>query len=222
MYLVDRVGTVRQGAALRRIARLLRSRTRSARRVFYDDLGAALVTDGLDGLVDQVDELLKELQPGLVVIDSFKAHRCVRGRRSRVPAVPPRPRRPPHRGRRERVLDRRVRPRRSDRGCRSSPSPTRSSRWTPNAPRSARPRVLQVLKLRGSGFQIGRARLPHQADRASTSSRGSPTSKTPRATHFGTDRDSTGIAALDDSARRRLLGRLVDPHRRTRPASARR
>ena len=40
-------------------------------RVFYDDLGTALVTDGIKGLVDQVDEHLKELQPGVLVIDSL-------------------------------------------------------------------------------------------------------------------------------------------------------
>ena len=32
-----------------------------------------MVTDGIEGLVDQIDALLKELQPGLIVIDSFKA-----------------------------------------------------------------------------------------------------------------------------------------------------
>jgi circadian clock protein KaiC len=42
-------------------------------RVFYDDLGTALVTDGIGGLVDRIDTLLKEFLPGLIVIDSFKA-----------------------------------------------------------------------------------------------------------------------------------------------------
>src|SRR4249920_911900 len=40
-------------------------------RVFYDDLGAALITHGIKGLVDQIDGLLKEFRPGLIVIDSF-------------------------------------------------------------------------------------------------------------------------------------------------------
>ena len=48
------------------------------------------------GVVDQIDVLLKEQQPSFVVIDSFKALRVVRLRRSRVPPVPARPRRPPH------------------------------------------------------------------------------------------------------------------------------
>jgi circadian clock protein KaiC len=42
-------------------------------RVFYEDLGGVLVTDGLAGVLEQISGLLKELQPGLVVIDSFKA-----------------------------------------------------------------------------------------------------------------------------------------------------
>src|SRR6476469_915189 len=42
-------------------------------RVFYDDLGTALVTDGIKGLVDRIDALLKEYLPGLIIIDSFKA-----------------------------------------------------------------------------------------------------------------------------------------------------
>src|SRR6476469_2401410 len=42
-------------------------------RVFYDDRGAPVVTDGIDGLVDRIDTLLKEFLPGLIVIDSFKA-----------------------------------------------------------------------------------------------------------------------------------------------------
>ena len=41
--------------------------------VFYEDLGASLVSEGLAGAVATVDSLLKQYQPGLVVIDSFKA-----------------------------------------------------------------------------------------------------------------------------------------------------
>jgi circadian clock protein KaiC len=43
--------------------------------VFYDDLGDVVTRDGLTGVVDQIDELLKERQPRFVVIDSFKALR---------------------------------------------------------------------------------------------------------------------------------------------------
>lgn len=42
-------------------------------RVFYDDLGTALVADGIGGLIERIDALLKEYLPGLIVIDSFKA-----------------------------------------------------------------------------------------------------------------------------------------------------
>lgn len=41
--------------------------------VFYDDLGDALIDDGLGGVLERVDDLLKAHQPGLVIIDSFKA-----------------------------------------------------------------------------------------------------------------------------------------------------
>jgi circadian clock protein KaiC len=41
--------------------------------VFYDDLGDPLTDDGLGGVLERVDKLLKMHQPGLVVIDSFKA-----------------------------------------------------------------------------------------------------------------------------------------------------
>jgi circadian clock protein KaiC len=43
------------------------------RSVFYDDLGDALIDDGLGGVLERVDHLLKTGQPGLVIIDSFKA-----------------------------------------------------------------------------------------------------------------------------------------------------
>jgi circadian clock protein KaiC len=42
-------------------------------RVFYADLGTALANDGIKGLVDEVDGHLKEFQPGILVIDGFKA-----------------------------------------------------------------------------------------------------------------------------------------------------
>src|SRR2546428_219019 len=39
------------------------------RSVFYDDLGAALTRDGLDGALESIDVLIKEHRPGVVVID---------------------------------------------------------------------------------------------------------------------------------------------------------
>ena len=123
--------------------------------VFYDDLGEVVTDDGLPGVVDQIDELLKEQQPSYVVIDSFKALRVVRVGRSRVPPLPPRPRRPAHRSRRVRRSGSAnttgtkppMRP--------SSRWPTRSSPWHVNRTAERELRVLQVLKLRGSGFRSG-------------------------------------------------------------------
>jgi circadian clock protein KaiC len=45
------------------------------RSVFYDDLGDALVDKGLAAVLAHIDSLLKAHQPGIVVIDSFKALR---------------------------------------------------------------------------------------------------------------------------------------------------
>ena len=43
--------------------------------VFYDDLGDAVHEDGLAGVLDRIDSLMKLHTPGIVVIDSFKALR---------------------------------------------------------------------------------------------------------------------------------------------------
>jgi circadian clock protein KaiC len=43
------------------------------RSVFYDDLGDALHEEGLIGVLERVDSLIKEHRPGIIVIDSFKA-----------------------------------------------------------------------------------------------------------------------------------------------------
>jgi circadian clock protein KaiC len=43
--------------------------------VFYDDLGDALNRDGLVGVLERLDTLVKEHRPGILVIDSFKAMR---------------------------------------------------------------------------------------------------------------------------------------------------
>jgi circadian clock protein KaiC len=45
------------------------------RSVFYDDLGGAVHQDGLAGVLERIDTLIKQLQPSIVVIDSFKALR---------------------------------------------------------------------------------------------------------------------------------------------------
>jgi circadian clock protein KaiC len=43
------------------------------RAVFYEDLGGLLGTEGLTGVSGRVDELLKERRPAIMVVDSFKA-----------------------------------------------------------------------------------------------------------------------------------------------------
>jgi len=45
------------------------------RSVFYADLGDAVHHDGLAGALERIDALIKEHQPGMLVIDSFKALR---------------------------------------------------------------------------------------------------------------------------------------------------
>ena len=45
------------------------------RSVFYADLGDAVHGDGLAGVLERMDGLLKEHRPGIIVIDSFKALR---------------------------------------------------------------------------------------------------------------------------------------------------
>jgi circadian clock protein KaiC len=41
--------------------------------VFYESLGELLGTQGLAGVLDRIDALVKEHRPGIIVIDSFKA-----------------------------------------------------------------------------------------------------------------------------------------------------
>jgi circadian clock protein KaiC len=43
------------------------------RAVFYEDLGELLDTQGLTGVLERVDALVKERRPAIMVIDSFKA-----------------------------------------------------------------------------------------------------------------------------------------------------
>jgi circadian clock protein KaiC len=45
----------------------------SSGRVIYEDIGPVLGERGLDEVVDALDDFLKKLRPGIVVIDSFRA-----------------------------------------------------------------------------------------------------------------------------------------------------
>ncbi len=164
-------------------------------RVFYDDLGNALVRNGIKSLVDQVDERLKEFEPGVIVIDSFKAigafaadeaefRRFLHDLAGRLTAVSANAfwigeyqRRATTESAEFAVADSII----------AMDTKRAAERET---------RVLQVLKLRGSSFMTGehayRIRssgidvFPRLADAQDTGAYAS-----------GTTRDSTGIAALD-------------------------
>ena len=41
--------------------------------MFYEDVGELLGTQGLTGVLERIDALVKEHRPGILVIDSFKA-----------------------------------------------------------------------------------------------------------------------------------------------------
>jgi circadian clock protein KaiC len=43
------------------------------RAMFYEDLGELLSAKGLGGVLERIDRLVKEQRPGIIVIDSFKA-----------------------------------------------------------------------------------------------------------------------------------------------------
>jgi circadian clock protein KaiC len=42
-------------------------------RVFYDDIGGVVGSDGLSGVLDRLKSIVRERKPGVLVIDSFKA-----------------------------------------------------------------------------------------------------------------------------------------------------
>jgi circadian clock protein KaiC len=169
--------------------------TAVGKSVFYDDLGAALVANGLEGARASIDRVLKERRPAIVVIDSFKALRPFASDEAQF----------------RRFLHELA-------GQLSAMAV--SSFWvgeydreqTTQAPEFAvadailalslkrlnarELRVLQVVKLRGSGFAAGEhayrvsARgldiFPRLADQADLS-----------AYPLGSERVSTGVAALD-------------------------
>ncbi len=166
-------------------------------RVFYDDLGAALVNRGIEGLVDQIDGLLKEYRPGLIVIDSFKAIGAfagdegqyrrflhdVAGRLTAVAAntfwIGEYQRRAATEAAEFAVADAIV----------AMDTKRSAERET---------RVLQVLKLRGSGFLSGEHAYRVTASGISVFPRLADV-QDPAAYTFRTGRDSTGIAALDEA-----------------------
>jgi circadian clock protein KaiC len=165
--------------------------------IFYDDLGEVVSQDGLAGVLDHVDALLKEQQPGYVVIDSFKAlrsftseeadFRCflhdLAGRLTAVAAsafwIG--------------EYDR-------DQAADAPEFAVADAIIALHSKRAAERelRVLQVLKLRGSSFRTGEHAyrvsgdglcvFPRLADELNVNSY-----------ELGSERVSTGIAALDDA-----------------------
>jgi circadian clock protein KaiC len=165
-------------------------------RVLYEDLGAALRDGGLDAVLSAVDRLIKEHRPGIVVIDSFKAlgsfakgeadfRRFLHDLAGRLTAV------------------------------------AASSFWVGEYSRESAVdaaefavadsiialttkrtlereiRVLQVLKLRGSGFLSGEHAYRISPDGINLFPRlADPIDVTDY--QLGTERHSTGVAALDD------------------------
>ena len=128
----------------------------SAASVIYDDLGQTLNDEGLPGVLARITDLLKQRRPGLMVIDSFKALRAYESDDGGVPPVPAPPGRAcsprcrsPRSGSANTTAPTPARPR-------SSPSPTRSCSLSTDRTAERETRVLQVLKLRGSGYLAGK------------------------------------------------------------------
>jgi circadian clock protein KaiC len=165
--------------------------------VFYDDLGEVVNRDGLPGVVNQIDELLKEQQPSYVVIDSFKALRSFAADEAQF-------RRFLHElaGRLTAVAASSFWIGEYDRN-QAAEAPefaVADAIIALHVNRTAERelRVLQVLKLRGSGFRTGEHAyrigpdgldvFPRLADDIETASYA-----------LGAERVSTGIPALDDT-----------------------
>src|SRR4051794_8703454 len=165
--------------------------------IFYDDLGEVVSRDGLPGVLDHIDALLKEQHPGYVVIDSFKALRAFTSEEAEF-------RRFLHdlAGRLTAVAasafwigeyDR-------DQAAEAPEFAVADAIIALHANRTAERelRVLQVLKLRGSGFRSGEHAYRISADGLDVYPRladGVDTTAYP----LGAERISTGIPALDET-----------------------
>lgn len=165
--------------------------------IFYDDLGEVVKDDGLPGVVDRLDQILKEQRPRFVVIDSFKALRSfaideatfrrflhdLAGRLTTVAAS-------------SFWIGEYDRNQAADAPEFAVADAIIALHVNRTAERELR--VLQVLKLRGSGFRTGEHAyrigpdglnvFPRLADEAETESY-----------TLGTQRVSTGIPALDET-----------------------
>jgi circadian clock protein KaiC len=166
-------------------------------RVFYDDLGTALVTEGIDALVARVDTLLKELLPGVIVIDSFKAinafaadstefRRFLHGLAGRLSSI---------------AADAFwIGEYRRDIDTDAPEFAVADAIIAMDTKRSAEreSRILQILKLRGSGFRSGEHAYRVSASGIHVFPRLADT-RDDSGYSFGTERDSTGIVALDEA-----------------------
>jgi len=165
--------------------------------IFYDDLGEAVSNDGLPGVIDQIDRLLKDQQPRYVVIDSFKALRSFAADEAQF-------RRFLHdlAGRLTAVAASSFWIGEYDRN-QAADAPefaVADAIIALHANRTAERelRVLQVLKLRGSGFRTGEHAYRINADGLDVFPRLADEID-PASYTLGSERVSTGIPALDAS-----------------------
>ena len=170
---------------------------RVGKDVIYADLGSVLHADGLDGVLSRIVELVKEHRPGVLVIDSFKALRAyapddrsfrgflhdLAGRSSVLSMssfwIGEYDRQDPSEAAEFAVADAII-----------------SLGTTRTATRELR--VLQVLKLRGSGFQSGQHSYRIHADGLHVFPRLADPIDTAGYT-LSEQRVGTGIAALDEA-----------------------
>jgi circadian clock protein KaiC len=165
--------------------------------VFYDDLGEVVNRDGLPGVINRIDALLKEQQPAYVVIDSFKALRSFASDEAQF-------RRFLHdlAGRLTAVAASAFWIGEYDRN-QAAEAPefaVADAIIALHVNRTAERelRVLQVLKLRGSGFRTGEHAYRIGADGLNVFPRLADDMESTSYV-LGSERVSTGIPALDDS-----------------------
>ena len=166
-------------------------------RIFYDDLGSTLVERGVDGITEQMDQLVKDLLPGVIVIDSFKAIGAFTSGRAEF-------RRFLHElaGRLTSIAanafwigeyDRRAATEQPEFAVADAIIAMDTKRAA-----ERETRVVQILKLRGSDFRSGEHAYRVTASGVTVFPRLADV-QDPSAYTFRTERDSTGIAALDQA-----------------------
>jgi circadian clock protein KaiC len=167
-------------------------------RVFYEDLGGLLGDHGLPGILDRIRAIIQERQPGLMVIDSFKALRpyaaetgefrqFLHGLAGMVSAVPVTSIWVGEYDANERVTAPEFAVADAIVGLGSTEYSERSSR------------SLQVYKLRGGTFQSGEHAYRISADGIAAFPRLADPATHSRAGYLlGTERMTSGVAALDD------------------------